>query len=347
MAAQVEIEVAQRILDRGQMTHLSGDVEDHLGAVECVGHLRRVDSRLEHVVTSRPATLARSPPCWGTIASMTVTSAPRPTSSCTRFDPMKPSPPVTMQREPASGEREATRAAYERALYGGAHRAPPTPTDPGHGNQESATTAWAKYPRPIAEQARAPQITQLGARRDKRVGDGDLHREGEHRVTGEPDDAERHRRRHRQHGDREPLRGLMRDAAHVEHERDERTMRRGTARGGLSTGRPAHSTIDVSSHADLADQNTNGSPVAQSRYQHHPIRNTAEGATAASSGTPRSVGAGDHDDHGDDGDPAVGTAGRGHRGGDTRRHPARLGRRTPTPTPGRRGRTHRSTRARG
>ena len=40
--------------------------------------------------------------------------------------------------------------------------------------------------------------------------------------------------------------------------------------------------IDVSSHADFAAQNTNGSPVAQSRYTHHPIMKTAEGATAAS-----------------------------------------------------------------
>ena len=49
MAAQVEVEVAQRVLDRRQMAHLAGDVEDHLGADERVGHLGRVDSRFEHL----------------------------------------------------------------------------------------------------------------------------------------------------------------------------------------------------------------------------------------------------------------------------------------------------------
>ena len=69
---------------------------------------------------------------------------------------------------PRAGERErvATRAAYDRALYGGADRACRHRATSGHGSQECATTAWAKYPRPIAEQARAAQITQLGGRRD-------------------------------------------------------------------------------------------------------------------------------------------------------------------------------------
>ena len=48
VAAQVEIEVAQRILDRREMAHLTGDVEDHVGAVERFGHLRSVDPRFEH-----------------------------------------------------------------------------------------------------------------------------------------------------------------------------------------------------------------------------------------------------------------------------------------------------------
>ena len=51
---------------------------------------------------------------------------------------------------------------------------------------------------------------------------------------------------------------------------------------GDALGWVAHSMIDVSSHADFAAQNTNGSSVAQSRYQHHPIMKIAEGATAAS-----------------------------------------------------------------
>ena len=75
VAAHVEVEVAQRLLHRGQVAHLAGDVEDDVGAGQR-GPPRRADvgdTDLDIGAAGRPSTLWGSPPCSGTRASITTT----------------------------------------------------------------------------------------------------------------------------------------------------------------------------------------------------------------------------------------------------------------------------------
>ncbi len=102
VARDVEFEVAHRVEHRLAVADLAGDVEDDVDTVEHVGDRRaRRSSDTTHLHVARARSL-RSPPCSGTSASTTTTSAPAPSRRCTTFEPMNPSPPVTRQRRPAN-----------------------------------------------------------------------------------------------------------------------------------------------------------------------------------------------------------------------------------------------------
>ena len=106
----VQFEVAHRVAHRLEVADLAGDVEHDVDAGERVGDLRRADVGDRAPPTSS-GTFARSPPCVGTRASTTTTSAPAAVNRWTTFEPMKPSPPVTMQRWPREGFRRFERGS--------------------------------------------------------------------------------------------------------------------------------------------------------------------------------------------------------------------------------------------